>query len=888
MKLLASLRSFASSLFRRSQVNAEMEEELRSHIQHRADDLESTGMSRREAERRARVEFGGREKYKEEIHEAMGGNFFETAIQDVRVSLRTLIKTPNFTIVAVLTLALGIGANAVVFAVMNALILRPLNLPGAQSLMMIERAQGHEDGLPFQSYPDYRDLRDRNQSLDGVVAYDMQPAALDTGGSPSRVWLNETSGNYFDVLGVQPYLGRFFHSSDEHGRNSAPYIVLSYGYWQSHFNGDVSVPGRIVQLNKHPFTILGVAPRQFRGIELYFNPNFWVPIVNTEQVSGDNLEDRGNRSIWLVGRLKPGVTAAQATADLNSIAASLAKAYPKEDGPSTFSLVRPGLLGNMLGRPVRAFLAGMMLLAGLILLAACANLGSLFAARAADRSKETALRLALGSSRRRVLRQMLTEAVLVSITGGFVGVLASMVLLRWLSAWQPLTDMPMNVPVNPDANVYAVALMLALISGFLFGIIPVRQVLQANPYQIVKSGSTGPAGRRFTARDLLLVLQIAVCAVLVTSSLVAVRGMVRSLHSDYGFRPQGAVIASTDLDMAGYSGDHVPAMQRRMQDALEKLPGVTAVGLIDRLPLSMEWSDQGIFKEDETDLSVSHKAMEAVVQGISPGYLQAARTTLLAGRDFTWHDDEKAPLVALVNPEFSRRLFGSESAAVGRYFKKMDGNQINRIEIVGIIEDGKYKTITEAPNPAVFRPILQAPSSSTWLVTRSNRDPQQIAAAVRGALQNLDEAMPITIKTWNSQLDSALFASRVATVSLGVLGGLGAMLAVTGIFGLASYSVSKRLRELGIRIALGAQRKEVLGSALGRVFRLLAAGSAAGLLLGLAATRVLSFIVYQATPRDPVVLFGVVVTMLLLGMLAAWIPARRALAADPLVLLREE
>ncbi len=885
MKLLASLRSFASNLFRRSHVNAEMEEELRSHIQYRADDLERTGISRREAERRARIEFGGREKYKEEIHEAMGGNVFETALQDVRVSFRTLIKTPNFTIVAVLTLALGIGANAVVFGVMNALILKPLNLPGAQSLMMIERAQGKEDSSPMQSYPDYRDLRDRNQSLDGVVAYDMQPAALDTGGNPSRVWLNEASGNYFDVLGVQPYLGRFFHSSDEHGPNSAPYIVLSYGYWQSHFNGDTSVPGRIVRLNKHPFTILGVAPPQFRGIELYFSPAFWVPIVNTEQVSGDNLEERVNRSIWLVGRLKPGVTAAQATADLNSIAASLAKAYPKEDGPATFSLVRPGLLGNMLGRPVRAFLAGMMLLAGLILLAACANLGSLFAARATDRSKETALRLALGSSRKRVLRQMLTEAVMVSIAGGVAGVLLSIVLLRWLTAWQPLTDMPMNVPVNPDVKVYAVALLLALVSGLLFGIIPVRQVLQADPYQIVKSGSTGPAGRRFTARDLLLVLQIALCAVLVTSSLVAVRGMVRSLHSNFGFQPQGAVIASTDLDMAGYSGDHVSAMQRRMQDTLETLPGVTAVGFIDRLPLAMEWSDQGVFKENATDLSVSHKAMDAVFQGISPGYLRAAGTTLLAGRDFTWHDDEKAPLVALVNPEFSRRLFGSESAAVGRYFKKMDGS---RIEIVGIVEDGKYKTITEAPDPAVFRPILQDPSSSTWLITRSNRDPQQVGAAVRGALQNLDQAMPITIKTWNSQLDSALFASRVATVSLGVLGGLGAMLAVTGIFGMASYSVSKRLRELGIRIALGAQRKEVLGSALGRVFRLLAAGSAAGLLLGLAATKVLSFIVYEATPRDPVVLVGVVVTMLLLGLLAAWIPARRALAADPLMLLREE
>ncbi len=886
MKLLNSLRFRIPALFQRSQMNAELDEELRSHLQHRADDLERSGVPRAQAERRARIEFGGREKFKEECHEAFGGNFFETLLQDARISLRTLLKSPNFTAVAVLTLALGIGANAVVFGVMNALILRPLNLPGTQNLYMIEFQQGNQDSTPMQSYPDYLDLRDRNHTLEGLVAYSIDPAALDTGGNPSQAWLYEASGNYFDVLGIQPYLGRLFHSSDEHGLNSAPYIVLSYGYWQSHFNGDTGVPGRVVQLNKHPYTILGVAPPQFRGTELYFSPAFWVPMVNQQQVAGDNdLEQRDARGTWLVGRLRPGVNPAQATSDLNSIAATLAKAYPKEDGRATFSLVRSGLLGNMLGRPVRAFVSGMMLLAGLILLAACANLGSLFAARTADRSKETALRLALGSSRRRVLRQMLTEAVLISITGGFAGVLASIVLLRWLSAWQPLTDMPINVPVNPDVKVYAVALLLALVSGFLFGIVPVRQVLRANPYQIVKSGSTGTAGRRFTVRDLLLVLQIAVCAVLVTASLVAVRGMARSLHSEFGFPPHGAVLANTDLDMAGYSGDRVSEMQRRMLDTLEALPGVTAAGLVDRLPLALEWSDEAVFKENASDLTLSNEAAEAGMQSVSPGYLYAAATTLLAGRNFTWYDDKNSPRVAIVNQEFARRLFGSEQAAMGGYFKKMDGA---RIQVVGIVEDGKYKTITEDPEPAAFVPILQAPSSSTWLVVRSKEDPQQLAAAMRGALRNLDAAVPFTIKTWDKQLDSALFASRVATVSLGVLGGLGAMLAVTGIFGMASYSVSKRLRELGIRIALGARRKEVLGSALGRVLRLLAAGSLAGLLLGLAATKVLSFIVFQATPRDPVVLFGVVVTMLLLGLLAAWIPARRALTADPLMLLREE
>jgi predicted permease len=881
------------SLFSRSQtgqeLDPELDQELRSHIQHRADDLERSGLPRTEAERRARVEFGGYTHYKQESRAALSsqfGQFFETLWQDVRIAFRVLRKAPNFTSVAVLTLALAIGANAVVFGLLNALVLRPLNLPQAQNLSMIELSQGGQDSSPMQSYPDYRDLRDRNRSFDGIAAFSIDTAGLDTDGNPTPAWLYQASGNYFDVLGAQPYLGRFFHASDEHGPNSAPYLVLGYAYWKTHFKSDPGVVGRMVQLNKHPYTILGVAPSEFRGTELYFAPDFWVPDMQAEQISGfSDLEARDARGTWLIGRLKAGVAPAQAASDLNSIAAYLGQTYPKLDGQMTFSLARPGLLGNMLGRPVRAFVAGLMSLAVLILLAASANLGSLFAARAADRAKEIAMRLALGSSRKRILRQLLTEALLISILGGTAGMLGGAMLLRWLSAWQPVTDLPINVPVNPDAKVYAFALLLALASGLFFGMVPVRQVLRSDPYQIVKLGSAGAAGRRFTFRDVLLVLQVAVCAVLVTSSLVAVRGMVRSLHSNFGFTPKNAVLVNTDLVMAGYTGDRVAAMQRRMIDSLEAISGVTAAGLTDSLPLAMDWDDRTIFRDATTDLKLSNAAAEAGAQNVSPGYLQAAGTALLAGRNFTWHDDKNAPRVAIVNREFAHKVVGSETGAVGAYFKMMDGT---RIQIVGIVEDGKYKTITEDREPALFMPILQAPSSSTWLIVRSNGDPQELATAVRSRLRNLDASLPFTVKTWNKQLDSALFASRVATVSLGVLGGLGAMLAATGIFGMASYSVSKRLRELGIRIALGAQRKEVLQAALGRATILLVSGSVAGLLLGLAATKVLSLIVYQATPRDPLVLAGVILAMLLLGLIATWIPAQRALSADPLALLREQ
>jgi predicted permease len=883
MSLLTSLRSFASALFQRSRIDAEMEEELRSHIQLRADDLERSGLTRPEAERRARVEFGGYQRYREESREALGGQFLETLLQDVRFGLRMLRKSPGFTAIAVITLALGISANAVVFSVLNGLILRPLNVPESQRLFTIQRGK---DPSPIQSYPDYLDLRDRNRSLEGVVAYAFSRAGLNTGGKASTAWLYEASGNYFDVLGIRPYLGRFFHASDERGPNSSPYLVLSYAYWMSHFQGDRGVVGRRVEVNEHPFTVLGVAPPRFRGTELYFTPDFWVPLVNEEQVGGGNdLDGRGVRGLSLVGRLKPGVTTVQAEADLNSVAAYLAKNYPKEDDQMFFSLARPGLMGDFLGRPVRAFLSGMMVLAGLILLAACANLGNLSAARAADRSREIALRLALGSSRRRILRQLLTEAVLVSLMGGAAGLLGAVVLLRWLSVWQPISSFPANVPVNPDANVYGVALLLALVSGLLFGIVPVRQVLRANPWQIVKAGSADVVGRRLNLRDLLLVLQIAVCAVLVTSSLVAIRGLLRSLHSNFGFVTQNAMLVETDVDMAGYSGDQVPVMQKRMIDAVEAIPGVTAAAASDMLPLGgQNFSNVAVFKDSTTDFRLSNAVANTYTQNISAGYFRAAGTALLAGRTFTLHDDRHAPRVAVVNREFARRVFGSEAEAVGGFYKAIDGT---RIHVVGVVENGRYRMLTEDPQPAAFLPILQSPSSSTWLIVRSNRDPQELTAAIEGSLRNLDAGLPFSIRTWDKEMDSALFASRVATVSLGVLGGLGAMLAITGIFGMASYAVSKRMRELGIRIALGAQRKEVLRSALGRAWRLLAFGSAVGLLLGIAATRVLSSIVYQATPRDPLVLAGVVLAMLLLGLLATWIPAQRALGADLLALLRE-
>jgi len=806
----------------------------------------------------------------------------QTLWQDLRFAVRMLKKNPGFTIGAVLTLAVAIGANAVVFSVMNGLFLRVLNVPQPESLYTLEHGS---DKVPGESYPDYLDLRDRNRSFDSLIASNMNQVSLDTGENPSRAWVYEVSANYFDALGIHPYLGRLIHPSDEH----APYIVLTHAYWHTHFQDDRSVVGRVLRLNSHPYTVVGVTPPGFGGTVLIFSADFFAPIVNQQQDdAADLLKARGNRWISeVLGHVKAGVTPAQAVADLNSIGSALEKSYPKEDAQMGFSSERSGLPGGGFGAAIQAFLSGLMLLAGLILLAACANLGSLFAARAADRSREVALRLALGAGRTRILRQLFTEALLISLMGGAAGLWGSVGLLRWLAVWQPFPQYPISMPVNPDATVYGVALLLSIVSGFLFGAVPVKQVLRTDPYQVIKSGSTGSVGRRLTVRDLLLGAQIAICAVLVTASMVAVRGLARSLHSNFGFAPRDAMLVDIDLNMAGYKPDRVPAMQKRMLDAMASISGVKSVGLVNQPPLQPACcSEANIFNDKTADLRPTNAGAHVIVFSISPEYLQVAGTPLLAGRELTWHDDKNAPRVAVVNRLFANRMFGSATNALGGYYKLDDGT---RIQVVGIVEDGKYSpNITEDPRLAMFLPILQSPSTETWLVVRSSAKSRQLAAAIRTKLRDLDAGLPTFVQTWNEAMDGALFPSRMAALSLGVLGATGAILSVTGIFGLAAYSVSKRLRELGIRMALGAQRKEVLKAALGRAFKLLAYGSVAGLLLGILAGRVLAFIVYQASPRDPLVLVGTVLAMSLLGLVATWIPAQRALSIDPAILLREE
>jgi predicted permease len=809
----------------------------------------------------------------------------QSFLRDLGYTLRQLRRSPGFALTTVLTLTMAIAANVVVFGVLNALIFHPLPVPQPQQIMQIQAKQSNNLVL---SYPNYRDIRDRNKTFSDVAAVRIMRIGMGVNGTAQPVWGYEASGNYFDMLGIKPLLGRFFHPAEDVKVNGSPVAVLSYAAWRVRFAGDPHIVGKTVLVNKHPYTILGVAPQNFSGTEKFIWPEIWVPYHNQPEIEGhSSLEGRQNQNSWVVGRLRPGVDAMQADADLGRVTAQLAMDYPDVDKKLTLRVSKPGLLGDGFGAPVRSFLTGIMMLALLVLLAACANLGGVFAARTADRARELGIRIAIGSSRGTIVRQLLTESITIALIGGATATLVASTLLRALTHWQPAhLEIPIQFLVEPDNSVYLFAALLALLTGLVFGLIPARQVWKTDPIETLKaSGTTGSRERRWTARNILLVVQIALCCLLVTASFVAMRGLHRTFTMPLGMNPENVTLATLDPHLAGYQNSEAATIQKRLLNAVQSIPGVTGATFANTTPLSVDNSNTGIFPPGTTDFNMANTKFAAQFFEVSPNYFAVAGTRLLAGRAFTEHDDTHAPEVAIVNETFAKRLFGTVDV-IGKHYPTGVGHQK---EIVGVLEDGKYESLTEDPKPAVFWPILQEPNNDTVLLVRSPRSPAEMIPAVRQAIANVDSGIPVfNLSTWSDALSLQTFPARAATVALGILGALAMMLAITGIFGLANYTVSRRMRELGIRVALGAQSNQVLRTALGRVGWLLTLGSCAGLLLGIGASRLLTSIVYQATAADPLVLLAVAFTMAVIGLLSAAIPARRAMHVDPAILLRDE
>ena len=801
---------------------------------------------------------------------------------DIRYALRVLRNSPAFTIVSLLTLMLGIGANVVVFGVLNAVLLHPLAVSDPQNLYQLRHKQWMSGRLLTNSYPAFEDLRRRNTTFSGMAGiYGYSHASLVWRSTALSVSGDEVTGNYFDLLGVQPGAGRFFHDTDEHGLNSAPYVVLSNDLWRNAFHADPRMVGTTVDLNKHPFTVVGVAPASFHGTERFGRPDYWIPMLNEEQVeSFDYQHTRASIAITVIGRLKPGVTPQQATENLNAIDAELAREYPQTDEALSYRLIHPGLIGDD-GDVIRGFLWSVALLALLVLAAACANLASLFAARTADHGRELALRVALGSSRRRLAKQLLTEAGIISMIGGAAGLATAHLLLVMLDRWHSPYG---HLEVNVDVRVYLAGLTLTVASALLFGMIPARQAWRSSPLQAMKSGTLDFLHlRRFALRDLLLGVQIAICTLLVTASLVAVRGMVRTLHAPLGFQPQGAMLIDMDLGQLQVEGNDALEKERSMIEAVRSIPGVTAAGTVNRTPMTGGLHGTPIFLPGTTDFKLNNATLAPYVFQMSPGYLEAAGTRLLAGRDVSWNDTPKTLNVAIVNETFAQKMYG-HAPAIGQHFI-VSGNLT---EVVGVVETGKYHDMQESPQPVVYLPILQSGQGESIFIVRSLRTPSEMSAALQRTLGSTEPNVPITVETWSDTLQGEFLPARAATVALGVMGLLAAMLAVTGIFGMAAYSVSRRMKELGIRVALGARKDQLIRAAIGRPILLLGAGSGVGLLAGVFLSRLLAHIVYQANPRDPLVLLGAVFTMALLGVVASALPARRALSIDPANLMREE
>lgn len=808
--------------------------------------------------------------------------------QEVRLTFRRLRKAPSFTITALLTLSVGISVTVMIFGVLHGLLLTPLNVRDPGQLYSVE----HGNDLN-SSYPDYKDLRDRNKSFSGLALMRIVHIGLGTSNGTDAVWGYEVSGNYFDTLGLQPFLGRFLQPSDEHGKDANPALVLSYSCWHTRFAGAPNIVGQTVYVSKLPYTVIGVAPEGFFGTERIFQSELWLPVLNEQSLEDFNwIDAREARNAWLIGRVKPDVSPQRAEAELKSIASQMAREHPRSEVPTDYQLSQPGLLGNTLGGPVRGLLSGIMLLAFLQLIAACANLGALFATRTSDRAPELALRVALGSSRSGIFRELVLEALMVAFIACIFAMAVAQFLLKSLSHWRPLSELPIRLDAEPGISVYLFALLAAVGSGLLFGAISARSVWSIDPNLALRNAVRNPlVGRRFAIRDLVLGMQIMVGSLLVTACFVAVDGLQKSAAAPLGFNTEGVYLASFDLRLASYKDAQAPIVQKRLLDAVLALPGVTGAAYGNAMPLGLDQSNTTLVPESAgafgsaTNRAFANKSRATYYQ-ISPGYLQVSTLRLIAGRDFTWEDNATTRKVAIISRSLAARLEGSKTPIGQRFFSMAQGAE--PWEIVGVIDDGRYQTFNHDAD-AVFYPILQVPSTSTVLAARTSLTPGEIIPEMRQAISRVDAGIPLfSVSSWTDSLGFVLLPGRAVASALAVFGVIAILLAVTGIFGLASNSVRQRLRDVAIRIALGGRPFQIVRIVLMRTAILLTAGSTTGFLLGYAAGKVIAGIVYQSNTNVGWVLMMAVMTMFFAGAIAVSLPLKRALAARPMDLLRAE
>jgi len=631
-------------------------------------------------------------------------------LQDFRVAFRRLKQSPGFSAAAILTLALGIGANTVTFSAINKLLFRPLPVERPSELVSLNSNRAGAN----QSYPNYKDLRDRNRSLAGLAGCRVAPVNMSQNGNNAHIWGYEVSGNYFDVLGVRAILGRALTPADDQKIGAHPVMVLNYNTWQRRFAGDPAIAGKKVKINGLDYSILGVMPRGFFGTELILTPEFWVPIAMEPQIEPGNawINERFDWNLWTVGRLKPGVSKTQAESELNTVAAQMVREIPDLRGMQ-IQLSPPGLIGDTLRGGVIGFASVLMGLAGLVLLIACTNLASLLLARAADRRKEIALRLALGAGKWRLVRQLLVESLLLSAAGATAGLFLAVWTVDALAAWRPPIDVPITMDFTIDQRVLAFTAGAALLTTILFGLIPALQAARTDLLPALKNASITQRLRRWQLREVLVTSQIALSVVLLVGTVLVVRSLQRALTINIGFNPHNAVAVAVDLGLAGYDETRGREFQRRLMEQVSSLPGITTAGFANSLPLSLDQSTTSIFAEGKP-VPPPGEVPNANYYMVDPGYFRAMQTRLITGRAFDQRDQKASRPVAIVNQAFAARLFPNENA-LGKRFRS--GNS-GFTEIVGIAEDGKYVSLSDGSKPALFWPAFQHYNATTTVVAR--------------------------------------------------------------------------------------------------------------------------------------------------------------------------
>ena len=812
--------------------------------------------------------------------------------QDLAYTFRRLSRSPGFAIAVIVSIGLGIAANATIFSMVSRFVLRPAPVGDPTSLLTLHTL--HDGDQCCNNFPEpvFKDVQEQAKSFSGVAAYnELVPASIGGSGEPERVWGQAASANFFDVLQIPMTVGRGFLQSEEQNQ----VIVLSHRLWQRRFASDPLIAGKTVTLSGHPYTVVGVAPAGFRGIDLILDSEFWVPLGHvTDLVT--NLQDRDSRNMhWLqvIARLKPGVSRSEAAAELSTLAQRLATAYPATDKGNNFRFEQAGSLPPRDKSSVLLFLAALSIVVLLVLAIACANVANLLLAQTIGRQKEMAVRLALGATRYRILRQMVLESVLLALAGGGLGILLSLWTTQALSSFRLPAPVPLDLTLSVDWRVIAYTFVLSVGAGLIFGITPAWAASHPMLSNALKGEDPfARPGRRVTLRSILIVTQIAMCVVLLSATGLFLRSLQEAARIDIGFRTNGIVSLQVDPRVNGYSAERTVQFLATARQRVAALPGVISVVTTDSIPLNggnRSDSFHAVVKPKSSNSAPGLPDPAVELYMVTPGYFDVMGIPRLAGRDFTSEAATNSPKVAVVNQAFAQRIFGSENP-IGQ---SVSGGGVT-YQIIGVVANIKARSIGEETRPVLFRSLDQTVASDPafmgyTFVVRSGGNSAEIVSAARNQIRALDPAMAVyNIQTMQEHLRDAFFLPRLAATLFGVFGAIGLILAAVGLYGVMSYSVSWRTREIGIRMALGAQASQVQQLIVRQALFLTAIAVVIGLPAAFALAKLFTSVLYGIHSDDPVTFAVVPVFLAVVALSACWLPARRAARVDPQIVLRCE